>query len=57
MVYYSPYEETEGEIRPISRKLYELSKAADIGNKQVVNLLEIGNNDQPALENRYHELK
>ena len=53
---YLAYEETEGEIEPFL-KLYELSKAADMGTKQVVNLLEIANNDLPALENRYHELK
>ena len=53
---YLPYEEIEGEIEPFL-KLYELSKAADMGTKQVVNLLEIANNDLPALENRYHELK
>ena len=53
---YLAYEEIEGEIEPFL-KLYELSKAADMGTKQVVNLLEIANNDLPALENRYHELK
>ena len=51
---YSAYEEIEGEIEPFL-KLYELSKAADMDTKQVVNLLEIANNDLPALENRYHE--
>ena len=53
---YLTYEEIEGEIEPFL-KLYELSKAADMGTKQVVNLLEIANNDLPALENRYHKLK
>jgi hypothetical protein len=53
---YSAYEELEGEIEPFL-KLYELSKAEDMGTKQVVNLLEITNNDLPALENRYTRLK
>ena len=53
---YSAYEEIEGEIEPFL-KLYELSKAEDMGTKQVVNLLEITNNDLPALENRYTRLK
>jgi hypothetical protein len=53
---YLAYEEIEGEIEPFL-KLYELSKAADMGTKQVVNLLKIANNELPALENRYHELK
>jgi hypothetical protein len=53
---YLAYEETEGEIEPFL-KLYELSKAADMGTKQVVNLLEIANSDLPALEDRYHKLK
>jgi predicted transcriptional regulator len=35
---YSAYEELEGEIEPFL-KLYELSKAADMDTKQVVNLL------------------
>jgi hypothetical protein len=53
---YLAYEETEGEIEPFL-KLYELSKTADMDTKQVVNLLEIANNDLPALENRYLKLK
>lgn len=53
---YLAYEEAEGEIEPFL-KLYELSKVADMGTKQVVNLLEIANDDLLALENRYHELK
>ena len=53
---YLAYEETEGEIEPFL-KLYELCKTADMDTKQVVNLLDIANNDLPALENRYHELK
>jgi DNA-binding CsgD family transcriptional regulator len=54
--FYLAYEETEGEIEPFL-KLYELSKAKGMGTKQVVNLLEIANNDLPALENRYNRLK
>ena len=53
---YLAYEETEGKIEPFL-KLYELSKTADMGTKQVVNLLAIANNDLPALENKYHRLK
>ena len=53
---YSAYEEIEGEIEPFL-KLYELSKAEDMSTKQVVTLLEIANNDLPALENRYNRLK
>jgi hypothetical protein len=53
---YSAYEELEGEIEPFL-KLYELSKAEDMGTREVVNLLEITNNDLPALENRYTRLK
>ena len=53
---YSAYEELEGEIEPFL-KLYELSKAEDMDTKEVVNLLEIANNDLPALENRYTRLK
>lgn len=53
---YSAYEEIEGEIEPFL-KLYELSKAEDMSTKQVVTLLEIANNDLPALEYRYNRLK
>jgi hypothetical protein len=54
--FYLVYEETEGEIEPFL-KLYELSKAKEMGTKEVINLLEIANNDLPALENRYNRLK
>jgi hypothetical protein len=53
---YLVYEETEGEIEPLL-KLYELSKAKGMANKEVINLLEIANNGLPALEYRYDRLK
>lgn len=37
-------------------KLHRLSKSAGWSTEYVVNLLEIANNDLPALENRYEKL-
>jgi transposase len=50
------YEETKGDIEPFL-KLYRLSKIKGMGVKQVVNLLEIANNDLPALEKRFKRLR
>jgi len=50
------YEELRGDIEPLIR-LYRLSKAKGIGLKQVLNLLEIANNDLPALEERFKRLR
>ena len=41
------YEEIKGHIEPLLR-LYKLSKAAGMGVRHVINLLEIANNDLPA---------
>jgi hypothetical protein len=46
------YEELKGNIELLLR-LYRLSKAKGMGIKQVVNLLEMSNNDLPALERRF----
>jgi hypothetical protein len=50
------YEETKGDIDPFL-KLHKLSKANGMGVKQVVNLLEIANNDLPAVEKRFKRLR
>jgi hypothetical protein len=50
------YEETNGDIEPFLR-LYRLSKVKGKGVQQVVNLLEIANNDLPALEERFKRLR
>ncbi len=50
------YEELKGDIEPFLR-LYRLSKAKEMGVKHVVNLLEIANNDLPAIQCRYERLK
>jgi hypothetical protein len=50
------YEETRGDIEPFLR-LYRFSKAKGMGVKQVVNLLQIVNNDLPALERRFKRLR
>jgi DNA-binding CsgD family transcriptional regulator len=50
------YEETRGDIEPFL-KLYKLSKANGMGVKQVVNLLQIANNDLPAVEKRFKRLR
>jgi hypothetical protein len=50
------YEEPRGDIEPFL-KLYKLAKRKGIGNKQVVNLLQIANNDLPDIQCRYERLK
>jgi hypothetical protein len=50
------YEELRGNIEPFLR-LYTLAKRKGVGVKQVVNLLEIANNDLPALEKRIKKLR
>jgi hypothetical protein len=50
------YDEIKDDI-PYFLKLHRLSKAVGMSTEQVVNLLEIANNDLPALENRYEKLK
>jgi hypothetical protein len=50
------YEELRGDIEPLLR-LYRLSKSKGMGVKQVVNLLEIADNDLPALERRFKRLR
>ena len=50
------YEEIKGDIEPFLR-LYKLSKSKGIGVKQVVNLLEIANDDLPAVEKRFKRLR
>ncbi|MDQ3838957.1 MAG: hypothetical protein M3297_06780, partial [Thermoproteota archaeon] len=47
------YEELRGNIEPFL-KLYKLAKRKGIGVRQVVNLLEIADNDLPAVEERYN---
>jgi transposase len=49
------YEELRGDIEPFL-KLYKLSKRKGMSVKQVVNLLQIANNDLPALEKRFKRL-
>jgi hypothetical protein len=50
------YEETRGNIEPLL-KLHKLAKAKGMGVKQVVNLLQITNNDLPAVEKRFKRLR
>ena len=50
------YEELRGDIEPFLR-LYGLSKAKGMDLKQVVNLLQIANNDLPAVEQRLKRLR
>ena len=50
------YEEIGGDIDPFL-KLHKLSKAKGMGVKQVVNLLQIANNDLPAVEERFKTLR
>jgi hypothetical protein len=50
------YEELRGDIEPFL-KLYKLAKRKGIGVKQVVNLLEMSNNDLPAIEERFKTLR
>ena len=50
------YEETKGDIDPFL-KLYRLSNAKGMSVKQVVNLLQIANNDLPAVEKRFKRLR
>jgi hypothetical protein len=50
------YEELKGDIESFL-KLHKLSKAKGMGVKQVVNLLQIANNDLPAVEKRFKRLR
>jgi transposase len=50
------YEELKGDIEYFL-KLHKLSKAKGMGVKQVVNLLQIANNDLPAVEKRFKRLR
>jgi hypothetical protein len=50
------YEETKGDIEPFL-KVHKLSKAKGMGVKQVVNLLQIANDDLPAVEKRFKRLR
>jgi hypothetical protein len=50
------YEKLKGDIEPFLR-LYKLSKRKGMGVKQVVNLLQIANNDLPAVEQRFKRLR
>src|SRR5919112_4174514 len=50
------YEETKGDIEYFL-KLHKSSKAKGMGVKQVVNLLQIANNDLPAVEKRFKRLR
>jgi transposase len=50
------YEELRGDIEPFLR-LYKLAKRKGMSVKQVVNLLEIANDDLPAVEKRYKRLR
>jgi transposase len=50
------YEETKGDIDPFL-KLHKLSKAKGMGVKQVVTLLQIANNDLPAVEKQFKRLR
>jgi hypothetical protein len=50
------YEEINGDIEPFL-KLYRLSKSKGMGVNQVVNLLDIANNDLPAVEERFKRLR
>jgi hypothetical protein len=50
------YEETKGDIEPFL-KLYKLAKRKGIGVRHVVNLLQIANDDLPAIEERIKKLR
>jgi hypothetical protein len=50
------YEELRGDIEPFL-KLYKLAKRKGMAIKQVVNLLEMSNNDLPAIEERFKRLR
>jgi transposase len=50
------YEETKSDIEPFL-KLYRLSKAAGMGARHVINLLEIANTNLPDIQCRYERLK
>jgi hypothetical protein len=50
------YEEIKDDIESFL-KLHKLSRAKGIGVKQVVNLLQIANNDLPAIEKRFKRLR
>jgi type I site-specific restriction-modification system R (restriction) subunit len=50
------YEDIKDDIIHIIR-LYRKMKAERIGIDEVINLIKIANNDLPAVENKYHELK
>jgi hypothetical protein len=50
------YEELKGDIEPFL-KLYKLAKGKGMGVKQVVNLLQITDNDLPAVEKRFKRLR
>jgi hypothetical protein len=50
------YEEIKDDIKYFL-KLHRLSKTEGMSTEHVVNLLEIANNDLPALENRYKKLQ
>jgi chromosome segregation ATPase len=50
------YEELKGDIEPFL-KLYKLAKRKGLGVRHVVDILEIANNDLPALEERFKRLR
>jgi hypothetical protein len=50
------YEEIKDEITSFL-KLYKLAKAKGMGVKQVIDILAIGNNDLPAIEERFKRLR
>jgi hypothetical protein len=50
------YEETKVDITPFL-KLYRLSKATDMSAVHVINLLQIANNNLPAVEERFKRLR
>ena len=50
------YEEIGPDIVPLL-KLYRLSKDAHMNSRQIINLLQIANNDLPAVEQRYKKLQ
>jgi hypothetical protein len=50
------YEDIGPDIVPFL-KLYRLSKDAHMNSRQIINLLQIANNDLPALEQRYQKLQ
>ena len=50
------YEDLKGDIEPFL-KLFRLSKAKGMGVQQLVDLLQIANNDLPAIEKRFKRLR